>query len=48
MRSFDIVKIVNNVICQTGVDRILVCHDNTCMTAESGATINQLMAVFVG
>jgi hypothetical protein len=34
MRSFDIVNIVNivnNVICQTGVDRIPVCHDNTCM-----------------
>jgi hypothetical protein len=31
MRSFDIVNIVNNVICQTGVDRIPVCHDSTCM-----------------
>jgi hypothetical protein len=27
MRSFDIVNKVNNVICQTGVDRILALLD---------------------
>jgi hypothetical protein len=39
MCSFDIVNNVNNVICQTAIDRILVCHDNSCMRrAETGYT----------
>jgi hypothetical protein len=39
MRSFDIVNNVNNVICQTGVDRVPVCHDNTCRRrTETGYT----------
>jgi hypothetical protein len=39
MRSFDIVNIVNNIICQTAVDRILVCHDNSSMRrTETGYT----------
>src|SRR5262245_19099796 len=34
-----IVNVVNNVISQTGVDRILVCHGNTCMSlSETGYT----------